>query len=129
MGRPSYLSSWCFRQIPHDCEKPRLLAWGRDWQHLLESGPGSGFHIPDLSILKEYVTRANEGLELLKQREERAINRPGGRPRGTGMGDAAAALIATGVREEDAVRAIARNYRKSVDKVRDALRRSRARQS
>jgi hypothetical protein len=106
-----------------------LLAWGRHWQVLLEGGRGSGFHIPDLAFLKEYVTRANEGLARLKQREEAAIKRSGGRPKGTGMGDAAAALIARGVREEDAVLMIAAHHRKPADKVREALRRHRARQS
>jgi hypothetical protein len=102
-----------------------LLAWGRDWQRYLEAGPGSGFHISDLSFLKEYVTKANEGLALLKQREEGVIRRSGGRPKGTGMGDAAAALITRGVHEEDAVRMIAEHRGKQVDKVREALRRHR----
>jgi hypothetical protein len=102
-----------------------LLAWGHHWQVLLESGQGSGFHIPDLPFLKEYVIKANEGLALLKQREEAVIKKSGGRPKGTGMGDAAAALITRGVREEDAVRMIAKHHGKQVDKVREALRRHR----
>jgi hypothetical protein len=101
-----------------------LLAWGRDWQRYLEAGPGSGFHIP-IPVLKQYVAKANEGLALLKQRQARAI----GRPRGTGMGGQAAALIASGVREEDAVRIIAEHHGKPADKVRDALRRHRGGQS
>jgi hypothetical protein len=105
-----------------------LLAWGRDWQRHLEAGPGCGFHMSAL-VLLQYVTTANEGLELLKQREARVIKRSGGRPRGTGMGGQAAALIASGVREEDAMRMIAARQQKPVDKVRDALRRHRAAQS
>jgi hypothetical protein len=104
-----------------------LLAWGLDWQQYLDAGPGTGFHIP-ASVLKQYVAKANEGLALLKQRDARAIKRGGGRPRGTGMGGKAAALIATGVREEDAVRIIAQHQGKTTDKVRDALRLHRARQ-
>jgi hypothetical protein len=92
---------------------------------LLESGQGSGFHIPDLPFLREYVTKANEGLALLKQREAAAIKRSGGRPKGTGMGDAAAALIVRGVREEDAVLTIAAHHGKSANKVREALQRQR----
>jgi hypothetical protein len=105
-----------------------LLAWGRDWQRYLEAGPGSGFHIP-VPVLKQYVTKANEGLALLQQRDAGTIKRGGGRPKGTGMGGQAAALIASGVREEDAVRMIAAHQQKPVDKVRDALRRHRAGQS
>ena len=105
-----------------------LLAWGRDWQRYLEAGPGSGFHIP-IPVLTQYVAKANEGLVLLQQRDARTIKRRGGRPKGTGMGDAAAALIALGVHEEDAVRIIAENQGKPADKVRDALRRHRAGQS
>jgi hypothetical protein len=105
-----------------------LLAWGLDWQRHLEAGPVSGFHIP-IPVLKRYVAKANEGLALLKQRDARAVRRRGGRPRGTGMGGQAAALIASGVREEDAVRMIAAHQQKPVDKVRDALRRHRAGQS
>jgi hypothetical protein len=105
-----------------------LLAWGRDWQCYLEAGPGSGYHIPT-SVLKEYVAKANEGLALLLQREAGTIKRGGGRPKGTGMGGQAAALIASGVREEDAMRMIAARQQKPVDKVRDALRRHRAAQS
>jgi hypothetical protein len=105
-----------------------LLAWGRDWQRYLEAGPGSGFHIP-VPVLKQYVTKANAGLALLQQRDARAIKRGGGRPKGTGMGDSAAALIARGMDEEGAVRIIARHHGKTVDKVRDALRRHRAGQS
>jgi hypothetical protein len=105
-----------------------LLAWGRDWQRHLEAGPGCGFHMSAL-VLLQYVTTANEGLELLKRREARVIKRSGGRPRGTGMGGQAAALIASGVREEDAVRMITAHHGKPADKVRDALRRYRAGQS
>jgi hypothetical protein len=105
-----------------------LLAWGRHWQHLLEVGQGSGFHI-SVPVLKQYVAKANEGLALLKQRDARAIKRGGGRPRGTGMGGKAAAFIASDVPEEDAVRMIAELHGKSVDKVREALRVYRAGQS
>lgn len=105
-----------------------LLAWGLDWQQYLDAGPGTGFHIP-ASVLKQYVAKANEGLALLKQRDARAIRRRGGRPRGTGMGDVVAALIASGAREEDAVHMIAKHQGKTVDKVRNALRRHRARQA
>jgi hypothetical protein len=45
------------------------------------------------------------------------------------MGGQAAALIASGVREEDAVRMITAHHGKPADKVRDALRRYRAGQS
>jgi hypothetical protein len=70
---------------------------------------------------------ANEA--LARQRDARAVKRHGGRPKGTGMGGAAAALIARGVCEEDAVRIIAARHSKPADKVRDALRRHRAKQS
>jgi len=105
-----------------------LLAWGSDFQRQLEAGPANDFHI-DIPVFKQYLAKANEALALLKQRDARAIKRRGGRPKGTGMGDAAAALIASGVPEEDAVRIIADNRRKSADKVRDALRRHRTGQS
>jgi hypothetical protein len=69
-----------------------LLVWGRDWQRHLEAeaAPGRSFHVPT-AVLKQYLERANEGLALLKQHEERGR---GGRPRGTGMGAKAASLIA-----------------------------------
>jgi hypothetical protein len=105
-----------------------LLTWGRDWQRYLEAGPGSGFDIP-IPVLTQYLAKANEGLALLKERNARAIKRRGGRPPGTGMGGHAAALIASGVREEDAVRMIAERHRKPAGKVRDALRRHRLGQS
>ena len=111
--------------MPEAFEVELMLAWGRDWQRYLDAGPGSGFQIQAL-VLKQYVTMANEALELLKQREEDALNRSGGRPKGTGMGDYTAALIARGVREEDAVRMIAERQGKPVDRVRDALRRYRS---
>ena len=72
--------------MPEAFEVELMLAWGRDWQRYLDAGPGSGFQIQAL-VLKQYVTMANEALELLKQREEDALNRSGGRPKGTGMGD------------------------------------------
>ena len=100
-----------------------LLAWGCDWQRHLEAeaGPGRGFEIP-IPVLVQYVTKANEGLTLLKEREARGR---GGRPRGT-MGEHAAELIAYGVPEDDAVRMVAEYKGKPIDKVRDALRRHRA---
>jgi hypothetical protein len=101
-----------------------LLVWGRDWQRHLEAeaAPGRSFHVPT-AVLKQYLERANEGLALLKQHEERGR---GGRPRGTGMGAKAASLITCGVREDDAVRMVADHHKKPIDKVRDALRRHRA---
>src|SRR5262245_61514024 len=91
-----------------------LLAWGRDWERSLETEPVSGFHI-SVPVLKQYLAKANEGLALLKQRDARAIKRGGGRPRGTGMGGKAAALMASDVREEDAVRIIAKHQGKTAD--------------
>ena len=99
--------------MPEAFEVELMLAWGRDWQRYLDAGPGSGFQIQAL-VLKQYVTMANEALELLKQREEDALNRSGGRPKGTGMGDYTAALM------------IAERQGKPVDRVRDALRRYRS---
>jgi hypothetical protein len=102
-----------------------LLAWGRDWQRHLEAGPGRDLQIP-IPVLLQYVTKANEGLALLKQREARGR---GGRPRGTSMGEHAAQLIAHGVSENNAVRMVAEHHRKPTHKARDALRRHRAEQS
>jgi len=104
-----------------------LLAWGREWQRHLEGEPGPerGFHIP-LPLLVQYVTKANEGLALLKERERHGR---GGRPRGTGMGAKAASLITYGVPEDEALGMIAEHEKKPIDKVRDALRRHRAKQS
>lgn len=96
-----------------------LLAWGREWQRQLEAGPGSGFQIV-IPVLLQYLTAANEGLAQLRQRQTR---RRGGRPPGTGMGGQAAALIASGVPEDDAVGIIAKHHIKPIDNVRDALRR------
>jgi hypothetical protein len=98
-----------------------LLAWGRDYQRQLEEAQSGPFHVPK-EVLKQYLAKANEGLELLKHGHARGA---GGRPKGTGMGDAVAALIAAGAREEDAVRAIATAERKSPAVVRAALRRYR----
>jgi hypothetical protein len=101
-----------------------LLAWGRDYQRQLEGVQSGALHVP-MEVLKQYIAKANEGLALLKERDARAIKRGGGRPKGTGMGDAVAALIASGAREDDAVRAIATEERKSPANVREALRRYR----
>jgi hypothetical protein len=102
-----------------------LLAWGRDWQRHLdgEAEPGRSYHIA-AEVLKQYVTKANEGLALLKEREAR---KQGGRPRGSGIGAKVAALIACGVAEDDAVRMIAEAHHKPPEKVRETLRKHRAR--
>ena len=86
---------------------------------------GERLSYPRSPFSQGVVTKANEGLALLKQREAAAIKRSGGRPKGTGMGDAAAALIVRGVREEDAVLTIAAHHGKSANKVREALQRQR----
>ena len=102
-----------------------LVAWGKEWQRLLEVGSGD-VHIP-IPVLRQYLARANEALALLEQREgHAAAKRGGGRPKGTGMGALAAALIDNGTGEDEAVRAIAKIRRKPVDNVRNALRRFRA---
>src|SRR5262245_44081138 len=101
-----------------------LLAWGRDWQRYLEAGPGEDLQI-SIPVRPQYGTLANEA--LTRQRPAPAVKRRGGRPKGTGMGDAVAALIASDVLEEDAVRIIAAHHGKPADKVRDALRRHRSR--
>ena len=100
-----------------------LLAWGREWQRYDEAGPGSGCHIP-IPVLRQYLTMANAA--LFEQHYGRPTKRGGGRPRGTGMGGQAAALIANGAREDDALRIISEHHVKPVENVRDALRRHRA---
>ena len=77
-------------------------------------------------VLGSTFAKGNEGLALLKQHDGRTTKRAGGRPRGSGMGGLAAALIARGTREDDAVRATAEHYGKPIDNVSGALRRHRA---
>ena len=107
-------------QLPDDA----LLAWGLDWQRHLESGAGGGYHVPTPTLL-QYLTKANE-LLAARQRQPQAR---GGRPPGTSMGAEAANLIANCVREDAALRMIARRHSNTVAKVRDSLRRHRAGQS
>jgi hypothetical protein len=97
-----------------------LLAWGKDWERHLAAGGGS-YQVP-VPVLVEYLHTANEALVLLARRQTRPRS---GRPPDSGIGTQAAALIANGVGEDDAVRIIAEHGKKSIEAVRRALRRRR----
>jgi len=98
-----------------------LLVFGRDWQHYLDQGPSTlGYNLP-LPTLHQFVTAANAGLELLIKQDTRKSKGAGGRPRGSGMGDQVARLIANGMSEPNALRAVAREQRKSIDAVKDSF--------
>jgi hypothetical protein len=99
-----------------------LLAWGLDWQRHLERPGQGGFHLP-LPVLTQYVAEANKALALLLVKPQKAAR--GGRPPGTGAGAQVDALIAKGVREDDAVRSIAKQREIPVEKVCAALQRHR----
>jgi hypothetical protein len=103
-----------------------LLAWGREWQHKVEAGPVVGFNVGDPRLLGHYLKAANDALEREAKRPSKAAR--GGRPR-KGMGVDAAALIANGVPEDDAVRMVANQYGNTTDNVREALRKHRAQQA
>ena len=92
-----------------------LLAWAREWERHLATGPVRGFHVP-IPILRQLLAKAIERLALLAKR---GANRRG-RPRG-GMGAEAAGLIADGVERLDAVRVIARKHGKPAKSVSAAL--------
>jgi hypothetical protein len=96
-----------------------LLALGRNYQWELETKPPGEVIHPSPEALLSYLTIANIALVELKERGRV------GRPRGSGMGGDAAALIDGGVLEEDALRIVSERYGKQVANVKDALRRHR----
>jgi hypothetical protein len=99
-----------------------LLAWGKDWERHLAAGAGAISYQVPIPVLVEYLRTANEALALLAHRPGRPRV---GRPPDSGIGTQAAALIANGVSEDDAVRIIAEHVKKSIKAVRRALRRRR----
>jgi hypothetical protein len=106
-----------------------LIIWGRDYERYLKEGPRDdrvAFHLP-LPVLVQYVSAANEALLLVQRTEtrKRRGRRSGGRPPG-GMGEQVARQIASGVREQDAVRMIAAATRRSEASVARAYARGRA---
>ncbi len=93
-----------------------LIAWGRDWQRHLDTGPHDNisFHLP-LALLARYVATANTALE--REMQEAARKKPrsrGGRPAG-GMGEQKLRLVAAGVREDDAERIVAKAFGKPLE--------------
>jgi hypothetical protein len=100
-----------------------LIAWGRDWEELLkESQPSRpDFFIP-IPVLKQFLAAAIPALEEELERQTKSKVKPAqtGRPAGGGMGERVARLVANGIREEDAIAAVARQQHKPEANIRRA---------
>jgi hypothetical protein len=97
-------------------DREALLAWGLDCERQLkEKSPVH--YTPD--ILRQYFALANDAIKQLKVNSGK---RPAHRPRGSGAGARVEALIAAGLSEDDAKRAVAAQLERTSAQIEKALR-------
>jgi hypothetical protein len=95
-----------------ELKREALLIWGRDFQRELDKHlkAAAGEKHPlfvNLQVLLQYLVMAND---IIIERIDTGANagkRPAHRPKGTGAGARVEALVATGLSEDDAKRAVA----------------------